>query len=102
MYLNRISLLNFRNYHEATLEPGRMVNCFTGPNGSGKTNLLDAIYYLAMTKSYFTSTDSHNIRHGTGMFILQGEFCKEEVTDVVYASVRQGQKKTVQEKPAGI
>jgi DNA replication and repair protein RecF len=70
-----------------------MVNCFTGPNGSGKTNLLDAIYYLAMTKSYFSSTDSHNIRHGAGMFIIQGEFMKDNVTDVVYASVKQGQKK---------
>lgn len=93
MYLNRISLLNFRNYQEAVVEPGPMVNCFTGPNGSGKTNLLDAIYYLAMTKSYFNTTDSHNIRNGSGMFILQGEFTRENVTDTVYAAVKTGQKK---------
>ncbi|HNW54690.1 MAG TPA: AAA family ATPase, partial [Bacteroidales bacterium] len=50
------------------------INCFVGNNGAGKTNLLDAIYYLSFTKSYFNSVDQQNIRHGEAFFAIHGIF----------------------------
>jgi len=50
------------------------INCFVGNNGAGKTNLLDAIYYLSFTKSYFNSVDQQNIRHGEAFFAIHGTF----------------------------
>lgn len=50
------------------------INCFVGNNGAGKTNLLDAIYYLSFTKSYFNSVDQQNIRHGETFFAIHGIF----------------------------
>ncbi|MDO4736627.1 MAG: AAA family ATPase, partial [Bacteroidia bacterium] len=59
MYLKKIQLLNFKNISSAQLDFSKKFNCISGNNGEGKTNLLDAIYYLSMTKSYFSSTDSY-------------------------------------------
>ena len=55
MWLNQLILTNYKNYEweEFTFSP--VINCFTGLNGMGKTNLLDAIYYLSMTKSYIST-----------------------------------------------
>ena len=53
MYLSNLSLLNFKNISQADLELSNRVNCFLGDNGQGKTNLLDAIYHLSYTKSFF-------------------------------------------------
>lgn len=52
MTLRNISILNFKNIAEASLDFSDNVNCFIGDNGMGKTNLLDAIYYLSFCKSY--------------------------------------------------
>jgi DNA replication and repair protein RecF len=93
MFLRKLTLINFKNYRESTIEFNSAVNCFTGKNGSGKTNLLDALYYLSMTKSYFHSADSHNILHGEQMFIIQGEFEREGAVESVMCSVRHGLKK---------
>jgi len=72
MYLNQLSLLNFKNYQEANFHflPG--VNCFVGNNGAGKTNILDAIHYLCLCKSYFNPIDSQQILHEEGFFLVQG------------------------------
>jgi DNA replication and repair protein RecF len=72
MYLKQISLVNFKNYPEASLDFDQGVNFFTGDNGEGKTNLLDAIHYLSMCKSYFNPLESQNIRHGEDFFVIQG------------------------------
>src|SRR5688572_7566602 len=93
MFVRKLTLINFRNYEEATLEFSPSVNCFTGMNGSGKTNLLDAIHYLSMTKSYFSASDSQQVRHGEQMLMIQGEFEKDGVTESVLCGIRQGQKK---------
>lgn len=73
MHLNTISLINFRNYEDTSFSFNHKLNCITGSNGSGKTNLLDAIYYLCITKSYFAATEFQNIRHGENRFALRGE-----------------------------
>jgi DNA replication and repair protein RecF len=64
-----------------------------GNNGMGKTNLLDAIYYLSFCKSYFNSVDSQNIKHGEGFFVLQGLFHKFGEDIEVYCGIKRNQKK---------
>ena len=91
--LQKLSLINFKNYQEAELEFGPGVNCFTGENGEGKTNLLDGIYYLAFCKSYFNPIDSQNIRHGEPFFMVQGVFDKEEQEETVYCGMKRNEKK---------
>ena len=80
MYLNKISLLYFKNINEASLQFSPKLNCITGLNGSGKTNLLDAIYYLSMTKSYFTSSDIHSISYDSEKCRISGDYIREDET----------------------
>src|SRR6187397_174495 len=93
MHLRKLSLINFKNYSEAGLEFSATANAFTGDNGTGKTNLLDAIHYLSMCKSYFTSIDSLNINTGEEFFVLQGVFNREGVSETISCGVKKGQKK---------
>ncbi len=76
MYLQKLSLSNFKNYTEASLDFSDKINCFIGDNGVGKTNLLDAIYYLSFCKSYFNPIDSQNIRHSQDFFSIHGTYRK--------------------------
>jgi len=93
MYLSRISLVNYKNYSEALLDfiPG--VNVLLGNNGEGKTNLLDAIHYLSMCKSYFQPADSANIRNGEDFFIIQGNFDVDGISENIYCGLKRNQKK---------
>ena len=93
MWLEKIGLFNFKNYEEVAIDFSPHINCFVGENGSGKTNLLDAIYYLAFTKSAFSSTEGQNMRHGTSFFLVKGTFSKQTAQYDVQFSVQQGQKK---------
>jgi len=93
MWLKKLSVLNFKNYPEATLQFAREVNAFTGANGAGKTNLLDAIHYLSLCKSYFNPIDSQQIKQGEDWFMVQGECDKDSQTDVVACSLKRNQKK---------
>lgn len=84
MYLQKLSISNFKNYREATLEFSDKINCFIGDNGAGKTNLLDAIYYLSFCKSYFNPVDTQNIRQGESFFAIHGTYLKNgESPDVI-------------------
>lgn len=76
MYLKRISLLNFKNCTEANLDFSEKINCLVGNNGVGKTNVLDAIYYLSFCKSYFNSIDNQNIKHDQPFFAIHGSYQK--------------------------
>ena len=93
MYLQHLHLINFKNYPEAefTFEDG--VNCFVGANGSGKTNLLDAIHYLSLCKSYFNAVDMQNIRHNEPFFVVQGTFKLNENDENIYCGFKRGQGK---------
>jgi DNA replication and repair protein RecF len=83
MYLKKLSLTNFKNYGQAELEFCPGINCFVGNNGVGKTNILDAIHYLSLTKSFFNNIDSANIKHGEEFFIIQGTFVREEEDNIM-------------------
>ncbi|MEM6841084.1 MAG: DNA replication/repair protein RecF [Bacteroidota bacterium] len=95
MRLEKIHLLNFKNYEELSLEFSSQINCILGENGSGKTNLLDAIYYLSVTKSAFSSTEQQNVRHDAPYLLTKGEFCKQNQNYTVSCSWQRGQKKQV-------
>ena len=75
--LEKIVISDFRNIELQDLEFSPNVNCISGNNGEGKTNLLDAIYYLSMTKSAFSTSDKFNFRHGADEFSLSGTYRME-------------------------
>jgi DNA replication and repair protein RecF len=94
VYLSRLQVTNFKNYTEADISFSEKINCFVGNNGEGKTNLLDAVYYLSFTKSYFGNVDSQNIRHGEDFFAIHGTFVRNgSAPDVVSCILKAGQKK---------
>jgi DNA replication and repair protein RecF len=95
LHLERLRLLQFRNHREVEVELGPEVNCFVGNNGAGKTNLLDAVHYLSLCKSYFEAVDIHNIQHGEDFFMVQGTMHTEAGEDQVLCSVRRGHRKVV-------
>jgi DNA replication and repair protein RecF len=93
MILEQLSVLNFKNYREANIYPDPHVNIFTGLNGQGKTNLLDAIHYLSFCKSYFNPIDRQNILHGESFFVIEGILERDGERDKIYCGVKKGQKK---------
>ncbi|GAB3635181.1 DNA replication and repair protein RecF [Hymenobacter arcticus] len=97
MTLDQLHLLFFKNYDEASLAFSPGINCFIGDNGSGKTNLLDAIYYLSLTKSAFASADAQSIKQGADFFVVKGKFDTPllEQAETIQVSMRAGQKKTI-------
>jgi len=95
VHLDQLSLINFKNYEAATFAFSPEVNCLVGLNGSGKTNVLDAVYYLSFCKSYFNVMDTQNVRHNEVFFMVQGEFIRNEERDQVQCAVKKGQKKKV-------
>lgn len=74
MILEKISLINYKNIQTATLELSPKINCFIGQNGVGKTNVLDAIYYLSFCHSANNPIDSQVIRHGEEFFMIEGKY----------------------------
>lgn len=93
MWLKQLSVFNFKNYTESSLEFLPQINAFAGANGAGKTNLLDAIHYLALCKSYFNPIDSQHIKKGCDWFMVQGAFERNAVPDVISCSLKKNQKK---------
>ncbi len=94
MHLKKLKLAQFKNCSEADLELSEKINCFVGYNGAGKTNILDAIYYLSFCKSYFNPSDSQNIKHGEDFFAIHGYYensAGEE--DLVQCIQKKGQPK---------
>jgi len=95
MYLQKISLLNFKNIESQSFDFQQKINCFVGNNGVGKTNVLDAIYYLSFAKSYFNSVAGHNIRHGEDFFMIEGDYVLNERSEKIVCSLKRGQKKVL-------
>jgi len=93
MHLKRLSLTNFKNYSQADLEFSPRINCIVGNNGVGKTNILDAVHYLSLTKSFFNNIDSVSIRHNEDFFIIQGLFSKDGEEDNIFCSFHRHKQK---------
>ncbi len=93
MQLDSLSLVNFKNYESLDIQFCNRINGVIGNNGQGKTNLLDAIYYLSFCKSFFNPVDVQNIKSGQDFFVIQGRFAHEQDDMEVYCGVKKGQNK---------
>ncbi len=98
MILQKISIVNYKNIREASLELSPKINCLIGHNGAGKTNLLDAIYFLSFCRSAFYHQDSLAITHGQEFFVLEGEYSDDTDNanvdvEKIYCGLKRGTKK---------
>lgn len=91
--LNTISLYQFKNYYSQTFRFNQRIIGICGKNGRGKTNLLDAIYYLCFTKSYFTRSDQANVYQSATGFRVAGDFTLENQPAQVVCVLRETGKK---------
>ncbi len=95
MHIRKLRLFDFKNYHETDVVFSSHINCITGLNGSGKTNLIDAIHYLALTRSAFNTVEKENIRHGANAFMIQSEWQDGEKEHRISCSYQAGKPKAV-------
>lgn len=93
MILEKIQLIGFKNYEQAEAEFSHKFNCFTGNNGMGKTNMLDAIYYLSFCKSFYNPADNQNIKKEAPFFLIQGFYEIDEEHFEVYCGLKRNEKK---------
>ncbi len=93
MYCRKLRVIQFRNIHELTLEFSGKFNCFAGHNGAGKTNLMDAIYYLSFCKSFSNPIDSQNIQFEKDFFVLDGHYQLNGQIDHLYCGLKRGHRK---------
>ena len=93
MQLTSLSILNYKNIREAELVFSPKINCFIGNNGMGKTNVLDAIYFLSFCKSHSNSIDSQNILHNTEFCFIHGQYLLGDTTEDISCGIKHRQKK---------
>ncbi len=94
MLLKQLTLTHYKNIESSKFEFQAPINCFIGNNGIGKSNILDSIYHLAFTKSYFNPSGIQNIQFGKEFFLIEGTFDKEGKEVKINCSLKKGQKKT--------
>ncbi|WP_457616095.1 DNA replication/repair protein RecF [Lutibacter sp.] len=95
MQLQKLTLVNFKNFDSQTFHFENKINCFVGGNGVGKTNVLDAIYYLSFGKSYFNSVATQNIKHTADFFMIEGNYLLGGKQEVIVCSLKRGSKKVI-------
>ncbi len=93
MHLRSLTVINFKSFKQLELEFNSKINCFVGDNGQGKTNLLDAIYYLSMCKSAFNPNDNQVVNHGESFFVIQGKYSRKEIDESIYCGFKQSEGK---------
>ena len=94
MLLNEISIFNYRSLSSVELSLSPKINCFIGSNGVGKTNLLDAVYYLSFCKSAIAASDSQHIKHDEPFFLIQGSYVSDVgVNEEFSCGLKRGDKK---------
>ena len=93
MQIEDISIVNFKNLKEVQIEFSSKLNCFIGKNGAGKTNILDAVYYLSFCKSFSTAVDLLNINHEESFFMLNGNYQRLESTENISVGFKKGASK---------
>ena len=96
MILTDLSIINYKNIAQAELNFSPKINCFIGNNGMGKTNLLDAVYYLSFCKSYTNPVDTQIIKHDADFCMLQGKYVFEDSSqEEIYSGIRRRQKSSL-------
>lgn len=93
MFLDYLKLTCFRNHAESAVNFTSKLSCITGNNGTGKTNLLDAVYFLCLTKSNLFATDQQSIRFGADFLRLEGQFSKHAEKAKVLCRYQAGKRK---------
>ncbi len=93
MYIEELSIVNYKNLKDVRVAFSPRLNCLIGNNGSGKTNLMDAIYYLSFCKSFFNSVDQLNINHDENFFMLSGNYVRLGSSEIIACGLQKGQKK---------
>ncbi|MBW6537296.1 MAG: DNA replication/repair protein RecF [Mariniphaga sp.] len=93
MYIEEISIINYKNLKDVQASFSSRLNCLIGNNGSGKTNLMDAVYYLSFCKSFFNPVDQLNINHEENFFMLKGNYRRFDSSEVVSCGLQKSQKK---------
>ena len=95
MFLKELSLTNYKNFEDLKLRFDTKIICFVGLNGVGKTNILDSIYHLSYTKSYFNPIPSQNIRHGESFFFISATYIINDKEENILISLKKGDKKRI-------
>ena len=98
MILKKLQLINYKNFDQAEFDFNQKINCFIGNNGVGKTNVLDAIYYLSFTKGYFNNIASQHIKHQQDFFVVEGNYSNQNKEFNIHCSLKKGHKKNVKKK----
>lgn len=94
MILKKISIINYKNIEAADIVLSPKINCFVGHNGEGKTNFLDAVFFLSFCKSAFTSIDTQTIMHDKDFFVIEGHYVSENGSEEnIYCGLKRGTKK---------
>lgn len=97
MILKKLSIINYKNILQTTLELSPKINCFIGDNGMGKTNILDSVYYLSFCKSHSSIPDSQIIRHEADFFVIEGLYenndRQEQREEQIYCGMKRGTRK---------
>lgn len=95
MFLKELSLTNYKNFESLKFSFETKIICFVGLNGVGKTNILDSIYHLSYTKSYFNPIPSQNIKHGESFFFISGKYIIDDKEENIIISLKRGDKKRI-------
>ncbi|WP_291726302.1 DNA replication/repair protein RecF [Bernardetia sp.] len=95
MWIKHLQLTHFRNHEDTKSDFEEHINCLVGKNGSGKTNLLDGIYYLCIGRGAFSYTDTQHLQHGKTFFSLKGTFEKDNRKNTVHCIIEKGKQKTI-------
>ncbi len=94
MFLEELTILNYKNISDENLKFSERLNCFIGKNGEGKTNLLDSIYYLSFCKSNYATSDTQNIKHGETVMMLKGQYKIAHTIEQIHCGVQKQTKKS--------
>ena len=95
MFIKNLKLFNFKNHNEKFFDFSAEINCFVGNNGAGKTNILDALHYLSMAKSFLGNLDAQNILHESDFFAIEAEIQGDEKNDIIKVQLPKEGKKII-------
>ena len=95
MFVKNLKIINFKNHPEKSFDFSSEINCFVGNNGAGKTNILDALHYISMGKSFLGNSDFQNIKEDEDFFSIESEIEGEEKNDIIKILLQKETKKII-------
>lgn len=95
MFVKNLKIINFKNHSEKSFDFSSEINCFVGNNGAGKTNILDALHYISMGKSFLGNSDFQNIKEDEDFFSIESEIEGEEKNDIIKILLQKETKKII-------